>query len=123
MVIRIGKRCKNMCENIELVGAELDCVSKAKYLDVYIVLAKLSEYLSVCLMYACMSVSVYLYVCMSFFQSVCTSVCLSVCLSVSVCLFGRISIRKLLLPSFVFIFFTRKYRAACTAPPPLPHAH
>ena len=40
MVIRIGKRCKNICENIELVGAKLDYVSKAKYLGVYIVLVK-----------------------------------------------------------------------------------
>ena len=40
MVIRIRKRCKNNCENIELVGAKLDYVSKAKYLEVYIVLAK-----------------------------------------------------------------------------------
>ena len=39
MLIRIGKRCKNICENIELVGAKLDYVSKAKYLGVYIVLA------------------------------------------------------------------------------------
>ena len=30
MVVRIGKRCKNNCENIELVGAQLDYVSKAK---------------------------------------------------------------------------------------------
>ena len=34
MIIRIGKRCKNICENIELVGAKLDYVSKAKYLGV-----------------------------------------------------------------------------------------
>ena len=40
MVIRIGQRCKNICENIELVDAKLDYVSKAKYLGVYIVLAK-----------------------------------------------------------------------------------
>ena len=40
MVIRIDKRCKNICENIELVGAKLDYVSKSKYLGVYIVLAK-----------------------------------------------------------------------------------
>ena len=40
MVIRIGKRCKNICENIELVGETLDYVSKAKYLGVYIVLVK-----------------------------------------------------------------------------------
>ena len=40
MVIRIGKRCTNICENIELVGAKLDYVSKARYLGVYIVLAK-----------------------------------------------------------------------------------
>ena len=40
MVVRIGKRCKNICENIELVGAKLDYVSKGKYLGVYIVLAK-----------------------------------------------------------------------------------
>ena len=40
MVIRIGKRCQNICENIELVGAKLDNVCKAKYLSVYIVLAK-----------------------------------------------------------------------------------
>ena len=39
MVIRIGKRCKNICENIELVGAKLDYVSKAEYLGVCIVLA------------------------------------------------------------------------------------
>ena len=32
MVIRIGKRCENICENIELVGEKLDYVSKAKYL-------------------------------------------------------------------------------------------
>ena len=40
MVIRIGKRCKNICENIELVGANLDDVSKAYYLGVATVLAK-----------------------------------------------------------------------------------
>ena len=40
MLIRIGKRCKNICENSELVGAKLVYVSKAKYLGVYIVLAK-----------------------------------------------------------------------------------
>ena len=40
IVIRIGKRSKNICEIIELVGAKLDYVSKAKYLGVYIVLAE-----------------------------------------------------------------------------------
>ena len=40
MLIRIGQRCKNICENIELVGAKLDYISKVKYLGVYIVLAK-----------------------------------------------------------------------------------
>ena len=40
MVILICKRCKNICENIELVGPKLDYVSKAKYFGVYIVLAK-----------------------------------------------------------------------------------
>ena len=40
MVILIGKRCKNICDNIELVGETLDYVSKAKYLGVYIVLTK-----------------------------------------------------------------------------------
>ena len=40
MVIRIGKRGKDICENIELVGEKLDYVSKAKHSGVYIVLAK-----------------------------------------------------------------------------------
>ena len=40
MVIWIGQWCKNICENIELVDAKLDYVSKAKYLGVYIVLVK-----------------------------------------------------------------------------------
>ena len=40
MVIRIGSRCKNICKNIDLDGVKLDYVSKAKYLGVYIVLAK-----------------------------------------------------------------------------------
>ena len=40
MVIRIGKRCKNICKNVELVDAKLDYVSKAKYLGGYIVLVK-----------------------------------------------------------------------------------
>ena len=40
MVIWIGKRCKNICANIEIVGAKLDYVCKDKYLGVYIVLAK-----------------------------------------------------------------------------------
>ena len=31
VVIRIGKSCENNCENIQLVGAKLDYVSKAKY--------------------------------------------------------------------------------------------
>ena len=39
VVNRIGKSYKNICENIELVGAKLDYVSKAKCLGVYIVLA------------------------------------------------------------------------------------
>ena len=40
MVIWIGKRCKNICENIELVGTKLDYVNKAKYLGIYIVSVK-----------------------------------------------------------------------------------
>ena len=40
MVIRIGKRGKDICENMELVGEKLDYVSNAKYLGVYIVFAK-----------------------------------------------------------------------------------
>ena len=34
------KKCKNICENIELFGTNLDYVSKAKYLGVYTVLSK-----------------------------------------------------------------------------------
>ena len=40
MVIRIGKRCKTIYETIQLVGAKVDYVSNAKYLGIYIVLAK-----------------------------------------------------------------------------------
>ena len=40
MVIRLGKICKNICVNNELVGAKFDYVRKAKYIVVYIVLVK-----------------------------------------------------------------------------------
>ena len=40
VVIGIGNLCKNIGENIELVGEKLDYVNKAKYLVVYIVLTK-----------------------------------------------------------------------------------